>query len=171
MRFGSDELYPAAIVPLFLLTYARTILWLSQTIGFLKDMGQTEKPTFIKFRIIWGFTFILLSLYTIWEIYAMNALTPPRFKKENFPAQHASFRQGAVAKGAVANLVSAGKNAQQIRVFLIFIVIFSLPTAVLSLYNLLNKLERYPEKAPAPPISCPGSCPYIFNRSVINVRI
>ena len=69
----------------------------------------------------------------------------------------------------MTNLASAGTNAETIRVFLIFIVIFSLPTSILSLHNLLNKLERHPEKAPAPPMSCPGSCPSIFYRSAMTI--
>lgn len=141
----------------------------NETVGFFQDMGQTDKPAFIKFWIIWSFAFIALSVYSIWQIYNMNIVTPPRFSKEKFPAQHASFRQGAVANGAMANLASAGTNAEEIRVFLIFIVIFSLPTSILTFLGLLDKLERYPEKAPAPPKSCPGSCPSTFNTTILSI--
>lgn len=100
-------------------------------------------------QILWQFGVLLLCAISIWQIFRIPHLDPPPnqdFMKLSYPDTAAKFRNGALsakltAEAAKAGIggISASSQRRDMRIFLIWIVAFSVPSSILNLAKLLRR--------------------------------
>jgi len=103
-------------------------------------------------QILWQFGMLILCGFSIWQIVRINTLDPPPnqpFMKLSYPDQSAKFRHGAVQKGLLTshlNGIDAASQRRDMRVFLIVIVAFAVPFALLNLGKTIRLYNKVPPK-------------------------
>merc|ERR550514_867517 len=100
-------------------------------------------------QILWQFGILILCGISIWQIFRIPSLDPPPtqdFMKLSYPGENMKFRNGKAT--VVAGGIDAASQRRDMRVFLIVIVAFAVPSSILNLGKLFRRYNGIKAKGP-----------------------